>query len=84
MLELICLGLQAYIFGLFIRIILSWVTMAWSPPPSLSPAIRVIYDMTEPVMGFFRRLIPPMGGLDLSPIFIFLILQIMIGTLCGG
>ena len=69
---------------LLARIILSWVTMAWSPPPALAPAVRVIYDLTEPVMGLFRRYIPPIGGLDLSPLFIFIILRVVAGALgCG-
>jgi YggT family protein len=42
----------------------------------------VVYDLTEPVMGFFRRFIPPVGGLDLSPIFIFVILGFIRGGLC--
>jgi uncharacterized protein YggT (Ycf19 family) len=33
-------------------------------------------------MGFFRRFIPTVGGLDLSPIFIFIILNIVIGSVC--
>ncbi|HEV2757069.1 MAG TPA: YggT family protein [Actinomycetota bacterium] len=66
-----------YYLILLARIILSWVTMFWSPPAALSPAIRVVYDLTEPIMGFFRRYIPPVGGLDLSPIFIFIILSIV-------
>ena len=76
--EILCIALQLYIMILFARIILSWVTMFWSPPPALSPAIRVVYDLTEPIMGFFRRYIPPVGGLDLSPIFIFVILNLVI------
>lgn len=59
---------------LLARIILSWTTMFWSPPQALTPVIRVIYELTEPVMAFFRRFIPPIGGLDISPIIIFLIL----------
>ena len=51
--------------------------MFWSPPPGLSPVIRFVYDLTEPIMGFFRRYIPAVGGLDLSPIFIFIILSIV-------
>jgi YggT family protein len=39
--------------------------------------IRVIYDLTEPILGFFRRYIPPVGGLDLSPLVIFLILAVV-------
>lgn len=73
--EILCIALSIYTTILFARIILSWVTMFWSPPPGVSPAIRVVYDLTEPVMGLFRRAIPPVGGLDLSPIFIFIILS---------
>ncbi len=80
---LLCLALYLYGIVLFIRIILSWVTMFWSPPPALNPAIRVVYDVTEPVMRLFRRYIPPVGGFDISPIFIFLMLQLAAGALCG-
>jgi YggT family protein len=75
--SLVCTALTLYTLVLFIRIILSWVTMAWSPPPSLSPVIGVIYDLTEPVMGFFRRYIPSVGGLDLSPLIIFFVLGLI-------
>ncbi len=74
---LISLVLTIYYFVLFARIILSWVTMFWSPPAGLSPAIRLVYDLTEPVMSLFRRYIPPIGGFDLSPIFIFIILGVI-------
>ena len=80
----ICFILYAYYLVLILRIILSWATMVWSPPPSLSPAIRVIYDLTEPVMGLFRRVIPPIGGLDISAIFVFILLSIVSSALgCG-
>jgi YggT family protein len=81
---IVCYALSAYWLILIARIILSWVTMtAWSPPPAMAPVIRVIYDLTEPVMGFFRRIIPPIGALDISPIFIFIILSIVQQALCG-
>ena len=57
--------------------------MFWSPPSSLTPAIRIVYDLTEPVMGLFRRVIPPVGGLDLSPIFIFVIISIIQRQVCS-
>jgi YggT family protein len=79
---LVCTALSLYTFILFVRIILSWVAMAWSPPPSLAPAIRVIYDVTEPVLGFARRYIPPMGMLDLSPLVIFLLIGVLRSALC--
>jgi YggT family protein len=75
--EILCVALSVYTFILFARIILSWVSMAWSPPPGLTPLIRIIYDLTEPILGFFRRYIPPVGGLDLSPLVVFLILAVV-------
>lgn len=76
-------ALGVYTYILFARIILSWVTMtAWTPPSGLAPVIGFIYDVTEPVMGFFRRIIPPIGGLDISPILIFIILSIIRSQIC--
>lgn len=83
MAELLCYALQAYRLVLLVRIILSYATMFWSPPPALTPVIRVVYDLTEPVMSFFRRFIPPMGGFDLSPLIIFIIIGVAMGQVCG-
>ncbi|MEA2461552.1 MAG: YggT family protein [Actinomycetota bacterium] len=80
--EILCTALGVYWIILFVRIILSWTTMFWSPPSALTPLVRVVYDLTEPVMGLFRRYIPPMGGLDLSPIFIFIGIEIIRASLC--
>ncbi len=79
---IICLLLWLYTMVLFVRIILSWVTMAWSPPPSLAPVIGVIYDVTEPVLGFVRRYIPATGGIDFSPLVVFLVISVVQGSLC--
>ncbi len=79
---LLCIALQLYWFVLLARIILSWVTMAGSVPEALSPAVRVVYDLTEPILGFFRGFIPPLGGLDLSPIFVFIILGFLRNAVC--
>jgi len=67
--------LSVYTLILIARIILSWTTMFWSPPAWLTPIVRVIYELTEPIMAFFRRFIPPIGGFDISPIIIFLIIR---------
>ncbi|MBA2311645.1 MAG: YggT family protein [Actinobacteria bacterium] len=76
-------ALGVYTYILFARIILSWVTMtSWTPPAALAPVIGFIYDVTEPVMGFFRRIIPPIGGLDISPILIFIMLSIIRSQIC--
>ncbi|WP_054695725.1 YggT family protein [Syntrophomonas palmitatica] len=39
------------------------------------PVIKFIYDVTEPVMAPFRRIVPAAGGIDFSPILVFFIIQ---------
>ncbi|HWC14267.1 MAG TPA: YggT family protein [Actinomycetota bacterium] len=79
--DLLILALYVYTYVLFARIILGWVTMFWTPPSSLTPVIRVIYELTEPIMAFFRRFIPPVGGFDFSPIVIFILIRILMQVL---
>jgi YggT family protein len=79
---LLCYAVIIYTVVMFVRVILSWTTMFWSPPHSLSPAIRVIYDLTEPVLGLFRRYIPPIGMLDISAIVVFIILGVVQNAVC--
>lgn len=80
---LVCYALQAYWLVMIVRIILSFATQVWSPPAALTPVIRVVYDLTEPVLGFFRRFIPPVGMLDLSPLFVFVILNLSMSAFCA-
>jgi YggT family protein len=61
-----------YFFAILAMIIVSWVA-----PGSRNPAIFLLYQLTEPVMSPFRRLLPAMGGLDLSPIFVFIAINIL-------
>ena len=72
---LILLLVQAYGWVMFLRIILSWVPI--SPPPALRPAFNFVYDVTEPFLRLFRGLLPPIGGLDISPILAFVVLFII-------
>lgn len=75
--------LNIYFYSLIISIIASFVA-----PFSGNPALLVVYQILEPLYSRMRRVIPPMGGFDLSPIFIFLGIQIIeimvIGTLRRG
>lgn len=60
-----------YVWILIIRAVLSWVQV-----PSLSPIYAILYSLTEPVLRPVRRLVPPykMGGLDISPIIVILLI----------
>lgn len=61
---------------IFARIIISFLQVVVKIDP-YNVAVRFIYEITEPVMAPFRRLIPPIGGMDFSPIVLFLVLQFL-------
>ncbi len=45
--------------------------MSWVNPNPYNPIVQIIYKLTEPVLAPVRRVLPPFGGVDLSPILIF-------------
>jgi len=57
---------------MIISVILSWVA-----PGSHNPGAELVQQITEPVLAPFRRIIPNLGGLDISPIFAFIALQLL-------
>jgi len=67
--KLIVLSINLFVYAIFIRIILSWISQG-----GYNPATAIITTLTEPVLRPFRRLIPPMGGFDISPIFAIILL----------
>lgn len=62
-----------YIIAILIRVILSWVNPYGR---SRHPAGDLLYSLTEPMLAPARRLIPAVGGLDISPILVFVLLQV--------
>lgn len=69
---ILSLILNIYLYGLLIVIIVSWVA-----PQSQHPALALLNQLIAPVMEPFRQVIPPLGGLDLSPIFMFLVIKML-------
>ena len=63
-----------YILLIFVYILTSWVRL----PYSLSPIQRFLYDVCEPYLRLFRRILPPLGPLDLSPIIAIFVLYIVL------
>ncbi|MBR9805058.1 YggT family protein [bacterium] len=63
--------LNIFFFALIIVIIVSWIA-----PGSYNPVLLLLRQITEPVLAPFRALIPPIGGLDLSPILVFFAINI--------
>lgn len=59
--------MNIFAFALIVSIILSFVA-----PMSNHPAAMLVFQIAEPLMAPFRKLIPPMGGIDISPLFVFI------------
>ena len=58
------LTLQLFIFAILIRIILGWVA-----PHTYNPATAILSTITDPLLRPFQRLVPQVGGIDISPVF---------------
>jgi YggT family protein len=71
--ELLKLTVYVYIVTILVRVILSWFS-----PMGLRrhPVTDLLHSLTEPLMRPARRLLPPLGGLDLSPIAVFILLEL--------
>lgn len=71
-LGVIGLLVNIYFFALLAMIILSWVA-----PGSQHPAIYLLHQITEPVMAPVRKMLPAMGGMDFSPILVFILINVI-------
>ncbi len=58
-------------------LILVRVIMSWFPVNPNSAVARFVYDLTEPMLGWLRDIIPPIGMFDVSPIAAFFLLDLL-------
>ena len=68
--DLAVLSLNMFFFVILIKIIMSWVA-----PNNYNPVTAMLTTISEPVLRPFRRMLPPIGGIDISPIFAIVIIQ---------
>lgn len=67
-----------YVLWIFELILLARVILSWFPNVDRSnPIIRFLYDVTEPVLRPIREMMPPTGMMDLSPLIVFLVIQVL-------
>ena len=75
--------ISIYILLIFVRIVFSLAMVSYS-----NRVMRFLINTTEPLLGPLRRIVPPVGAMDISPIVAFLILwlfqQAIAGTLLRG
>lgn len=64
--------LQILWIAILVRVILSWF-----PVDPSNPIVRIVWEITEPVLAPFRRVIPRIGMFDLSPLAAFLVISFL-------
>lgn len=69
--QLISLLINVFVFAVFGRALLSWVD-----PGNHNPASAILYSLTDPLLNICRKVIPDLGGIDLSPLAALVILQL--------
>lgn len=67
---------EIYIIILLLRAVLSW--FPYDPSSPLNGVRRVLFTLTEPVLAPARRIIPPVGMIDLSFLVVFIVLEIVV------
>jgi len=65
-----------YLLILLVRAVLSWFPYSHDSP--LNPVRRVVFALTEPVLAPFRRIIPPVGMLDLSFLVAYIVVYVVV------
>ena len=63
-----------FVINIYMYIIIARAIISWVNPDPYNPIVRFLYQVTEPVLSRVRRLLPNMGGLDLSPLIVLLVI----------
>ena len=72
MISIINIAFQVLMMVIFIRVILSWF-----PHNPYNPLIKIIYQISNPILNPIRNIVSPIGGIDISPIILIFIIQLI-------
>lgn len=70
--ELLNLLLNIFLIAILVQVVISWVS-----PNTYNPATVLLHRLTEPVLAPARRIIPPISGIDLSPLVVLVVFQLI-------
>lgn len=70
--ELLNLLLNIFLIAILVQVVMSWVS-----PNTYNPATVLLHRLTEPVLAPARRIIPPISGIDLSPLVVLVVFQLI-------
>jgi YggT family protein len=65
------------ILSLYMYVVIGRAIISWVNPDPYNPIVRFLYQATEPVLSRVRRFIPYLGGIDLSPLIVILIIYFL-------
>ena len=71
------LGAAGLLVSIIFYSVITMIVVSFLAPQSSHPAVEFIWELTEPVMAPLRQVLPPMGGLDFSPIILFIALNVI-------
>lgn len=71
-------------FGILQIAVLVTVVVSWLPVSRYSPWVRWAFTLSEPILRFLRRLVPPFGSIDITPILAFFLLAIVQSVVLGA
>jgi len=71
--ELLQLAIYIFIFTLIVQAIISWIN-----PHSYNPVTALLYSLNQPLLRPAQRILPDLGGLDLSPLLVLIVLQLLL------
>mgnify|MGYP001101809249 FL=1 len=71
------IGVASLLVNMYFIALIAMIVISWVAPGSHNPAIYLLYQITEPVMAPVRSLLPNMGGLDFSPILLFILINVV-------
>ena len=83
--NLLCIALFVVELVLLARVVLSWLVFAGMRPPATGPlrtAHDLLFDVTEPLLGPLRKIVPPAGMFDLSVLVAFVIIYVLRTAFC--
>ena len=71
------IGLASQVLDLLFFAILASIVLSWLAPQTKHPGAYLLHQLTEPVMSPARRMLPNLGGLDFSPILVFIMINLV-------
>jgi YggT family protein len=80
--DILCSLLNLYIIAIIVRLVLSWFPL--SPGSVMERVNYWLRRITDPVLEPLRRVLPPLGPIDISPMIAIIGLQLVVGRLILG